>query len=123
MRKFLLRGEASPDQDLLEVRFPGTTPKAVAWRAVIAAEGPKCAAFLVGQHRRQLRAKGAHRFELWRAKKLPTWFFVAVEFLRGRAGWEVEKSDEREGLLRVWTVKWINRGYFRSIVLGMRSPS
>lgn len=85
--------------------------------------GPKSSAWLVKQHRRQLKTKGAFRFEAWRKQKIPDWFFYAIGFLRKRPGWEVVETWERKGLLRVFTLKWKLRGTWRALVLEMRSPS
>lgn len=120
MRKFILQAVPPlPPSD----KEGSDDPRVVARRLLIANEGPKCAAWLVKEHKRQLRTKGAMRYTLWKRQELPMWFALAFAFLSDRAGWECIESTERGGLLRVFLIKWINRGHFKATVRSMRTPS
>ena len=78
--------------------------------------GPPTAAWLVMKHRRHFHARGAFDFVIpvkttdEDAEKL-RWFYIAVEFLRRRAGWSVEVFTHRgERRFRVRWLSWPHWG-------------
>lgn len=80
---------------------------------VVGAFGPRTAAWLVAAHRRQLHLSGAVDFVLKRTvlerftppgRKL-FWFQLAMDLLKQRPGWSVERSEHR-GVVR-FRLKWL----------------
>ena len=87
----------------------------VARTALVAAEGPRVAAWLVWQHRRAFRVAKRQSFEIPRdaVPRLSKpgdmlWFWVGMEHLRTRRGWRVEQVDDARK--RVYQVHWLGRG-------------
>lgn len=80
---------------------------------VVDAFGPRTAAWLVARHRRQLHMRGAVDFVLKRTildRFSPPggklfWFQVAIDLLKQRPGWSVERIEHR-GVVR-FRLKWL----------------
>ena len=91
------------------------TDKGIARAAMVASFGPRTSAWLIRGHRRQLHAQGAVRFVVPErpnkviAEKL-RWFFIAMDFLRKRVGWDLEVTA-RKGK-RTFYVRWLGWGHW-----------
>jgi hypothetical protein len=82
----------------------------VARRARVSVYGPRCSAWLVGKYRRQFRLKGVMEFVVpdrpnKKAAAKLLWFFVAMDFLRARAGWAVDVQTAKKK--RTYRVRWL----------------
>lgn len=75
--------------------------------AVVARDGPKCAAWLVRKHRRRIRREGAMPFTIDVNQRTPPWFLVAMQCLRRRAGWNVVVTELRG--TRTYRVEWLGK--------------
>lgn len=103
MRKHIIEqvaGETEPDD-----------PTAVARELMVENFGPRTAAWLVMKHRKHFHMRGVFDFKIpakpttKQAEKL-RWFFVAMEFLKRRAGWSVEVIAHRR--IRRFRVRWLS---------------
>lgn len=79
--------------------------------AMIAAFGPRCAAWLVFTEREKLHRRGMFDVVVdFRTKTIPMWFSLAVAFLRERPGW---RADEIKGVharrFRIVWEAWMTR--------------
>jgi len=78
--------------------------------------GPKGSAWILGTHRKQLRKQGFISLEYYpkavrlaakdrnkEKRKRTLWFFLAIDFLSRRTGWEVERIAE--GIKRIVRIR------------------
>jgi hypothetical protein len=105
-------GTRVPGDELIQHLIPEEELKK-ARESMVAADGARAAGWLVKKHRTQLRTVGAVDFHLELDARQPTWFWVAIEFLRWRKGWLVERIDlppvpdvDFAGR-KIWRVSWV----------------
>jgi len=85
------------------------TDAQVARKAMVESFGPRCAGWLLAKHRRELHKTGTIEFTAPLAPKAKIaerlkWFFIAMDYLRSRAGWVVSIHTQRDK--RVFRVRW-----------------
>jgi len=97
-------------QDVLEQHKAEIDPRMDFW---VENFGAQAAGWLVFKHRRQLHRYGSCDFTMPRLIDTPPWMRVALEALKRRGAWSVQRFELADKGLKVFRVNWHAWGHFK----------
>lgn len=69
------------------------------------AHGPRAAAWLLRQYKKQLHSVGCMDFRMPFMRQIPQWFQLAMKLLKSRPNWHVRMFTNTTG--KIWRVTWL----------------